>query len=370
MAKTVFILGAGASKEDGAPLMSEFLDVVHSLKTQPKMEEIKTDIDRVFNAIAKLRDTHYKSYIDLDNIEEVFGAFEMARLIKRLGTYTIDEIETLGYSLNRMIVKTLEECIKLPFEDGMVHPPSTYENFALLIQSLFLNFPKRDCSILTFNYDMGLDYALHFFNIPIDYCLSDSNNSQRVKLLKLHGSINWGRCECGAIAPWYLSSFFQKRHFDTIGIDKFPESLKVSDFRLTIGTNIKEHKHCDQKVMKMYPVLIPPTWNKTDYHGELSRVWSQAAIELAEAENIFIIGYSMPESDLFFRYLFALGTASEVRLQRLWIFNPDSSGEVERRADKIKGRGVERRYRFIKQPFSKAIELIANEEDFRQEKNT
>jgi len=369
MAKTVFILGAGASKEAGAPLMAEFLDVVHSLKTLPEMQEIKADIDRVFDAITKLRDTHYKSYIDLDNIEEIFGAFEMARIIKRLGTYTTDEIEALGHSLNRMIVKTLEECIKLPLRDRQVRPPIAYEDFTKLIQNISSSFPRQDCSILTFNYDVGLDYALYFFNIPIDYCLLESNKSQKVKFLKLHGSINWGRCECGAIVPWYLSDFFKKRHFDTIGLDILPPHLKPQHSSLTIGTNIQQHKHCDQKAISIYPVLVPPTWNKTEHHGELFRVWSQAAIELAGAENIFIIGYSMPESDLFFRYLFALGTAGETRLQRLWIFNPDLNGDVKQRADKIKGRGIERRYKFINQPFSEAIKLISNEADFRRERN-
>ena len=28
-----------------------------------------------------------------------------------------------------------------------------------------------DVAIITFNYDLALDYALHFFTVPVDYCL-------------------------------------------------------------------------------------------------------------------------------------------------------------------------------------------------------
>ena len=110
MPKTVFILGAGASKEDGAPVMDEFLDTAHKLKD---VKETKDDFDRVFNAINTLRNTHYKSYVDVDNIEEVFGAFEMARLIGRLGSYNLEEIAKIQTSIKKVIVKTLENSVKL-----------------------------------------------------------------------------------------------------------------------------------------------------------------------------------------------------------------------------------------------------------------
>ena len=55
-------------------------------------------------------------------------------------------------------------------------------------------------------------------------------------------------------------------------------------------------------------MIVPPTWNKTEYHSNLSHVWHEAAVELGSARNIYVFGYSLPETDSFFRYLFALGT--------------------------------------------------------------
>ncbi|MFW6060529.1 MAG: hypothetical protein ACODAQ_10125 [Phycisphaeraceae bacterium] len=69
------------------------------------------------------------------------------------------------------------------------------------------------------------------------------------------------------------------------------------------------------------PLIVPPTWNKGEYHRELESVWRKAATHLSEAENIIIIGYSAPESDHFFHSLFSLGTMSDAILDRFWILD-------------------------------------------------
>ncbi len=80
MADTVFILGAGASKEAGAPLMGEFLDVAHNLwktegSTMPAFET-------VFRGISRLQQVHSKAKLDIQNVESVFAAFEMAKTLR------------------------------------------------------------------------------------------------------------------------------------------------------------------------------------------------------------------------------------------------------------------------------------------------
>jgi hypothetical protein len=94
------------------------------------------------------------------------------------------------------------------------------------------------------------------------------------------------------------------------------------------------------------PVMVPPSWNKTQYHLQISNIWKIAAQELGKAESIFVIGYSLPESDIFFRYLFALGATSDTRIDKFWIFNPDKENTVEPRFDKIVGTGIRERYKF------------------------
>lgn len=92
--------------------------------------------------------------------------------------------------------------------------------------------------------------------------------------------------------------------------------------------------HCDRPVDPT-PVIVPPTWNKTDYAPTLVGVWQEAARQLSDAENIFVSGYSLPETDSFFKYLFGLGAVGSSLIQRFWVFDPDSA--VEERFRKLLG---------------------------------
>ena len=47
--------------------------------------------------------------------------------------------------------------------------------------------------------------------------------------------------------------------------------------------------HCNETIDPV-PVIVPPTWNKTDYNQALGHVWRRAARELSDAENIIVIG--------------------------------------------------------------------------------
>ncbi len=55
MAEAVFILGAGASKECGAPLMANFLDVADDLRLRGEAGIDAVHFERVF-ALAELED--------------------------------------------------------------------------------------------------------------------------------------------------------------------------------------------------------------------------------------------------------------------------------------------------------------------------
>src|SRR5712692_1874478 len=92
--RIVFILGAGASKEAGAPLMREFLDVAELVR-ENQSGETRKQFDLVFKGIAELQAIYAKSFLELDNIEAVFAAFEMVELFGRLGKMQGEEIRSL-----------------------------------------------------------------------------------------------------------------------------------------------------------------------------------------------------------------------------------------------------------------------------------
>jgi hypothetical protein len=339
VSEIVFILGAGASKEAGAPVIADFLDKAEELLRGGKSGEYKEDFERVFDARSKLQAVHSKAQLDLDNIESIFATFEIGRLVNRLPNIESAEINPLLVSIRRLIIKTLEQTVSYPVVEGrQVFPPDSYHQFAGLIKDLTMK--GHACSIITFNYDYALDYAMNFNGIAPDYCLPETRKRGVIPLIKLHGSLNWARCpKCGAIIPWHIKDYMVK-------INPVFLAKETTDVRLSIGAQLHKSgiRHCEADV-EPAPVIVPPTWNKTEYHQALSEVWGRAASELSTATNIFVSGYALSETDLFFRYLFALGTVGQPLIKRFWVFDPDSG--VNERFRNLIGPGSITRYKWM-----------------------
>jgi hypothetical protein len=84
LSNVVFILGAGASRQCGAPLMFDFLDVASNLLRSNEVQEKRTEFERVFVAIGALQVVHSKAQLDLNNIESIFTVLELGRIIQRV----------------------------------------------------------------------------------------------------------------------------------------------------------------------------------------------------------------------------------------------------------------------------------------------
>lgn len=351
MSDVVFILGAGASKECGAPLMADFLDVAQNLTRTGNVNDKKEHFENVFRAIGALQSVHSKAKLDLTNIESIFTALEISNVLKKLPGVEPENIQNVIASLKEVIVKTLEATIDFPTSNSYIGVPRPYEQFAALINYLRTEaFPTQSVSVITFNYDIAVDMALYRQGIGPDYGIPpDSNTHSPTPLFKLHGSLNWAlRKSNGGVYPLQLNQYFSKysiQGWTNEGFCKIP-----------IGSQLKEYfsKHTDIEV-EPEPVIVPPTWNKSDYHQALSTIWSKAAQNLSEAHTILICGYSLPETDAFFRLLYALGTVGASPLEKIIVYNPDNSGRTDDRFRQMLGSGAIARYQYKPMIFSKAI---------------
>jgi hypothetical protein len=359
--KTVFILGAGASKLAGAPLMSNFLDEAEILWRSRHVGVDDEHFERIFTKIGELQPIYYKSVLDLNNIETIFSIFEIGKLLQRLpGTEGEDvdkHIEDCRKSLVHLIVRTLEAKIRFWFTGigCSLYSAKPYDDFLYLLQLLTGEDLKYSVSILTFNYDINIDHALFSDNVPFTYALDTKESTSKIPLLKLHGSLNWGKCEyCKDIVPVIINNELLEK---VISLSDKNQKTTTLD----IGSYLKYEKHnCGRNLMDE-PMLVPPLWNKTEYHNELALVWQRAADVLSKAENIFVIGYSFPETDAFFRYLYGLGTVGKFPLKRFWVFNPDESGVVEGRFKALVGSGAFSRFKYLPETFETAVRTLIKE---------
>lgn len=351
MSKIFFILGAGASRDCGAPLMYDFLDTASRLLSTGEVNHKREHFERVFMAISSLQAVHSKSQLDLNNIESIFTALEIANVLGKLPNFKPEEIPNVIASLKELIVATLECTILFPTRERSILPTSSYNSFAELVGYLRSDaHPPLSSTVITFNYDIALDVAMHRNGQGPVYAFGPEVRAcYPTKLLKLHGSLNWVvRSDTGEVQPLTLQEYFSKYTYQ--GWDK------QGTCHIPIGSQLQEYysKYTDIKV-EPEPVIVPPTWNKADYHQLLSTIWSTAAKELEEAEYIFIIGYSLPETDAFFRLLYGLGTVGETPLRKIVVYNPDGTGAMEKRFKEMLGPGALARFNFRQLAFDKSI---------------
>jgi hypothetical protein len=341
--RNVYILGAGFSAPAGAPLIHDFLDRSRSFLDEPmgllgeSNRSQRAPFQEVFKYRKEMARAPEKVLIDLDNIEELFGLVEM--------TLRLDPSQQpIRDSTALMISRTLEWTtadttvrpqvqiapfpggggwfLKQGFLPGSIQANTTgavhsvqmdmYTYFAALVAGL-LDGPnqrrlRRDC-VITFNYDLVLDYALHQVGVPPDYHLlspvEDPNWTpppRRCSFFKLHGSTGWGVCS--------------KCH-----------ALRIAQYsRPPTEPMWYPLQRCAQCREQPYlPLLVPPSWDKTGHRDILAPVWARAVEELKAAKRICVIGYSMPKSDSFFKYLLALALAENDRLSDLIVVDMGSA---------------------------------------------
>ena len=353
MSETIFILGAGASQHTGAPMMMNFLDVAHDLRRKRIIADgpVGDAFDVVIRGRAALNSVYAKASIDSDNLESVFGAFEMAELFGQFPTFQTADLGKLSAAMRTVIVETLEQTITYPVAAGERRPRPTqlYGSFAELITDM--SDRGQSVSVLTFNYDIALDVALWTTGRLIDYCLIADDpypgHRERLDVMKLHGSVNWTVCpKCGVQA--FPIDAFVRDHF------------RSGDARahLAFREPLDMFHSCEAFVRGNGAVIVPPTWNKFRGHQQIVNVWQRAAKHLQEARNILVIGYSLPPSDQFFRYLYGLGTVSDARIQRFWVFDiepRDKPNGVEFRFRELLGAVVRPRFRYDPRGFNDSV---------------
>lgn len=325
--RNVFILGAGFSAEAGAPTISNFFEQAMELYKNP-FSALKEDERAIFGKIFDYRDSlqvaEHKVRINPDNIEDLFGLVEMASHLGQPGA------EETQKHLIYVILRTLELTTAnvqrrlLNFDFDGNNRTTTTAN----IYDFFVNAAARrweappaavsQDAIISLNYDLLLERALA--ESPADGRLAVAGSKPgslaplydlpsqlvkepaefkgisvcRVRLLKLHGSANWAFCQtCERVKVLPLGS-----------ASVMPE-----------GPGCECGKAMDARL------IVPPAWNKGVYLNLLKPVWQSAAKALEEAQRIWILGYSMPESDKFFQYLLALSLRKNKYLDKVVIVN-------------------------------------------------
>ena len=332
---TIYILGAGASAHTRTPLLSSFLHEARALYDGNPALPHREDFERVFQWRQSFRAATCRVELDVSNIEHVFSIADVAA---RLGH---DDARKVMTPLKRVIGVTIDEtCL---FDDERSQDIVAYKEFAKRLrprapgQSAHADFD----AVITFNYDVALDWALVQKGMLPDYSLTTQYRSAsiaQVPVSKLHGSLNWGKCACGAPQMAVLPL---GNGTDCMRFDEVPNSKRVA--RLTSKEWARRLCPACGKAGNTVPYIIPPTWAKNIDDDEMTRVWTQAAASITRARRIVVIGYSLPQTDTYFHYLCAVALRENDRLRNVVIVNPDGSGKCKERYESLFSRGLSSR---------------------------
>ncbi|MBU2772623.1 hypothetical protein HMI48_01440 [Acidithiobacillus ferrooxidans] len=311
----VYILGAGYSAEARLPVMSNFLSVMQKVRVAGSLaKDEKEAIDQLLQFRLELAGASNRINLDLDNIETLFS-LTASQIME--GGHILDKTDRLRSKIQLAIGATLNYCqneyYELPIssrEDRTFGPDGValdFFDFSAGIMSGTLGALKgnqnQENTIISFNYDTLLEdsfsknqiYFSYGYGMPRsksqDLLLVPDVPGQRncVTLLKLHGSLNWSETPI-----------------------KGADGLAVNIY--------KDYKELRTKSPDRIPTLMPPWWKK-DPTGFTTSSWANAAKKLQTATRIIIIGYSLPVTDQYVKYLLGAGLSKNISLSSVWVVN-------------------------------------------------
>lgn len=301
----LYILGAGFSYEANMPLMSTFItELKKAYNWYPKDSYARDSIETILKFRQLSTSSAYRVNLDLDNIEDLFSlaatdGYESIKLLRTGLCATLEYCKKTArrptYNINIRDDVPYLNAKSEDHDDGMGGRKKieidSYDYISSVLSGIGKQKNDQINSIISFNYDTILEDSLDSIGQGFTYCLEekiiDIGKLDKTPLVKLHGSMNW------------------LNDGKEIRINSFDKILKE----------------------KNTPFIIPPIWTKSS-SDVTNTLWSNALELISSATRIIIIGFSLPKTDLFFRYLLASGLQENISLQHIYIVNPNYS-EIE-----------------------------------------
>lgn len=331
--KTVYILGAGFSVEANAPSQEKLVYEIFKIhKEKPyifrknKIREFSKFLTETLGIPDNLHSTI--------PLEDIFTPLDSCILnnmsYRNLSVFELKQkrnliFELIGKTLQHLLEKSSKAYID-KFADYLIDKSSVRKNN---------NYRNIDSvSVISTNWDILLDNSI-YNSIKsstelavVDYCCYISSYDKtdetvkpgleilgkggfNVKLLKLHGSLNWLQCpRCHRI---YVN---------------FNEKIAMNAFS---DQDIPSCTHCNEnfgefKSHNLTSNLIMPTFLKDLSNPQYKIIWQNAGIELSEAKKIVFIGYSLPQADFEMRQLLSRMVDKRTEIE---VVNWKDSGKPE-----------------------------------------
>jgi len=322
MQKIAYILGAGFSKPLGLPIMSDFIDMAKDLYSRDSQKySYFSDVFRFIHDDLAWVKTVYEA--DLNNIEEVLSILEMLHILDKVREKAVieykrflsDVIDYYTPKFNMPSNLTRIERGDYLSDEELLHTIARTRARNIQAQASNFYFP----SSLIKNY---IYFVLGLFNAKLETtsvekalritCTSIENPYAEYSIITLNYDLILEK-----IAS-FLSNFAKGKEirFSSGGAtDKFPVIAHL-------------HGSVDHQN------IIPPTWQKT-IDKTIEEDWQTAYDRLGSANHIRIIGYSLPITDSYIRYLLKASILKNNELKSINVLCLDRWGTIKKRYDEF-----------------------------------
>ncbi|MES2826694.1 MAG: hypothetical protein V4687_01000 [Bacteroidota bacterium] len=306
--KTVYVLGAGFSMDANAPSQERIVEEIFKLDSRGfpfKDETINTFRKFLTDTLCIPENLHSKI-----PLEDIFTPLDRC-LIENISFRNLD-LSAIKYTrdlIYYLIATTLDQLLR-GTDKHYIDVFASYLTKQSSVRSRGKFREVDNVSVLSTNWDILLDNSIYeniqanfAGNAVVDYCcyISSYDKSDvtimpglemlgqggfNVKLLKLHGSLNWLQCpKCHRL---YV-------HFnEKIGVSAYEHPVECRHCQKHFGKS-KSHNLTSNSIM--------PTFIKDLSNPQYKLIWQNAAIEISEATKIVFIGYSLPAADFEMRQL-------------------------------------------------------------------
>ncbi|MEA9393499.1 hypothetical protein SJI19_23715 [Acerihabitans sp. TG2] len=317
--KTVYILGAGFSKEAGAPNQTEIMNCIFSKKDN---DNLKNPDHQYFKDFLVKQMNFDESQFKLIQLEDIFTPLDRCLSdninFRGLGITEIMKIRESVFNLIGLAIKD-----ELNKHSNKKHYIDIFADYLVNLSAERINNRRKNkdpVSVISTNWDILLDNSIHnsiqknyIGTAVVDYCCYISSldphddtvqpglkmlgsGGFNVKLLKLHGSLNWLQCpRCMRIYTGFSEKFATQKN--------------------------KRCRHCDNNFPeenghhKLVSNLIMPTFIKDLSNPQYKIIWQNAGIEISEADELIFIGYSLPNADFEMRQLLSRMTKRNAKIK-------------------------------------------------------
>jgi hypothetical protein len=290
MERVVYLLGAGFSAPLGLPVVANFIFKARDLFfAHPDKYRHFEHVLNELNALAVV-----KSYVsaDLLDIEEVLSVLEMEEYLK--GT-------KVGESLRRFIQDVIVECTP-----AVAYGPPTASNWQDMVfgQGISRFHSRFVASVLQLALYRDRTGAFHGQTTQHDVRYDVISLNYDMVLETIGDAIRNERGGVGGFSRPGLSE-----NSDLPWLCKLHGSVDTGD-------------------------IVPPTWRK-GADGTLGAQWSVAHRLLSEANHLRILGYSLPVSDNYIKYLFKAALKSSRHLKTIDVITRDPGGATRARFEQF-----------------------------------